>query len=87
MDKNEFLYPYYYNKSKTSPNNKILSIKLQDFSQKVNYTVALENNGKISPREAYKKIEYFWEELKYSKKQLKIINKKRNIHKKEENTK
>ena len=52
---------------------------LQEFSQKVGYTIALESNGKISPYQAYKNIKFLCQKFKYSKKQLKISDEEGNI--------
>lgn len=83
MDKNQFLYPYHNYNGKIKPENLAFNANLQEFSQKVDYIIALETNGKISPHQAYKNIQSLWKKLKYSKKQLKISNKERNISDKE----
>ena len=70
MDKNQFLYPRHHYAGKVKPENLVFNANLQEFSQKVAYTIALETNGKISPHQAYKNIKSLWKELKRSKKNL-----------------
>ncbi|MGH7999708.1 MAG: DUF7219 family protein [Brasilonema sp.] len=71
-DKDEFLYPrsQYYGKSK--PENLIFNAHLQKFAQQVFYIVNLQTAGKLTSEEAYQRIEALWEQLKLSKKQLRI---------------
>jgi hypothetical protein len=45
---------------------------LQEFSQQVNYICNLQTNGKLYPKEAYKKIKTLWKQLKSTKKQLDV---------------
>ena len=72
MDKNQFLYPRHHYYGKVQPENQVFNANLQEFSQRVSYTCALESSGKISPFQAYKNIKFLWKELKRSKKQLSI---------------
>ncbi|CEJ45030.1 DUF7219 family protein [Umezakia ovalisporum] len=69
-DKNQFIYPRsaYYGQFK--PENILFNAKLQEFAQKVTYISSLETSGKITPQQAYQKIETLWQNLKGSKKQL-----------------
>ncbi len=54
------------------PENLVFNANLQEFAQKVSYITALETSGKLSPYEAYKKIQALWKQLKESKKELGI---------------
>lgn len=72
VDKNEFLYPHYSYRGEVRPENLVFNANLQEFSQRVKYTCALETNGKISPDRAYQNIKSYWKQLKRSKKQLGI---------------
>lgn len=67
IDKNEFLYPHYPYRGKVQPENLVFNANLQEFSQRVNYTCALQTNGKLSPYQAYKNIKSYWKQLKRSK--------------------
>ncbi|MEG3437353.1 hypothetical protein V0288_09505 [Pannus brasiliensis CCIBt3594] len=66
-EKENFLFPRsrYYGEFK--PENLAFNANLQEFAQKVSYICNLETAGKISNREAYKKIKALWRELKQSK--------------------
>ena len=72
MDKNQFLHPRYPYHGKFNSENLVFNANLQEFYQKVGYTIALESNGKIPPYQAYKNIKSLWKKLKQSKKQLNI---------------
>lgn len=71
-DKDEFLYPRgrYYGQVK--PENLVFNANLQKFAQQIGYIVSLQTGGKLSPEEAYQQIEALWQQLKLSKKQLRI---------------
>ncbi|WP_036477099.1 hypothetical protein [Myxosarcina sp. GI1] len=71
-DKNKFLYSHHRYNGKVRPENLVFNANLQEFSQRVGYTCALETNGKISPHQAYKNIKSLWKQLKQTKKQLGI---------------
>ncbi|MBN3947662.1 MAG: hypothetical protein V7K14_21225 [Nostoc sp.] len=73
-DKNSFLYPRssYYGEFK--PKNLVFNANLQEFAQKVGYISSLETAGKLSPEEAFGKIEVLWKELERSKNKLAIGN-------------
>lgn len=72
VDKNKFLYPgnRYYGPFK--PANLLFDANLQEFAQRVSYIYSLENSGKLSLEDAYKRIEALWKQLEQTKKQLKI---------------
>ncbi len=70
--KNQFLYPRSCYYGQVKPENLVFNANLQEFAQQVSFISNLESNGKLSPEEAYKKIRFLWEQLKHSKKQLKI---------------
>lgn len=71
-DKDEFLYPRSRYYGQVKPENLIFNANLQKFAQQVGYIVSLQTGGKLSPEEAYQKIEALWQQLKLSKKQLRI---------------
>ena len=68
MRKEEFLYPKSLYHGQFSPLDMLFDNNLQDFSQRISIICALENNGKITPKEAYSRIKSLWKELKKSKK-------------------
>jgi hypothetical protein len=70
MDMQEFLNPRPKYHGYLTPQNLIFNSNLQEFTTKVSYIVALETNGKLTPREAYKQIKCLWKSLKMSKKNL-----------------
>jgi len=72
MEKKQFLYPHHHYSGQVHPENLVFDANLQEFSQRVSYTCALETAGKISPAQAYKNIKFYWQQLKRSKKQLRI---------------
>ncbi|MCC5635453.1 hypothetical protein LC593_06225 [Nostoc sp. CHAB 5844] len=67
QDKNNFLYPRTRYYGQVKPENLVFHTNLQEFAQKVGYITGLETGGKLSPEEAYKRIETLWEQLKHSK--------------------
>lgn len=69
-DKEKFISPYYSYKGEAKPHHIVFDANLQTFSNQVNLISALENGGKISPRDAYYKIKHLWKQLKTSKKEL-----------------
>ena len=71
-DKNGFLYPRSSYYAQVKPKNLIFNANLQEFAQKVSYITSLETGGKISPEEAFCKIEALWKHLEGSKNKLKI---------------
>ena len=72
--RNSFLYPRSRYYGAFTPENLAFSANLQEFAQKVSYIAALETGGKLSPEEAYHKIEALWNQLKQSKHELAIGN-------------
>lgn len=71
-DLSDFLYhPHHYHGS-FSPENLVFDANLQEFSQRVTYICCLEMNGKLSPQEAYEKLQTLWQQLEQSKKELGI---------------
>jgi hypothetical protein len=71
-DKDEFLYPRSRYYGQVKPENLIFNANLQKFAQQIGYIVSLQTGGKLSPEEAYQQIEALWQQLKLSKKQLRI---------------
>ena len=72
MNKDRFLYPHHSYFGEAKSKNIIFNANLQEFSQRVSYTCALETNGKLSPNQAYRNIKSSWKQLKRAKKQLGI---------------
>lgn len=69
-NKEQFISPYSKYKGKAKPQHIVFDANLQTFSQKVMIISALENNGKISPNDAYDQLKGLWKKLKASKKHL-----------------
>ena len=72
MNKDDFLYPRgrYYGQVK--PENLVFNANLQEFAQRISYICNLETGGKMPPEEAYEQIKTLWQDLKRTKKQLRI---------------
>ncbi len=68
--KEEFLYPRGKYYGEFSLENLVFDANLQEFAQRISYLCNLENNGKISPEDAYNQIKSLWKQLKQSKKEL-----------------
>ena len=71
-DRDSFFLPRTRYRGEFKPENLLFNANLQEFAQKVGYISALETSGKLSPYEAYKKIQALWKDLKHSKKELGI---------------
>lgn len=71
-DKNSFLYPRNRYHGKFQPKNLVFNANLQEFSQRISYITSLETGGKLSPEEAFSKIEALWKQLEVSKNKLGI---------------
>ncbi len=71
-DQDNFLYPHYHYRGKVKPENLVFNSNLQEFAQKVGYICSLQTGGKVTPEQAYKKIERLWTELQRSKEELGI---------------
>ena len=50
--------------------NWVFDANLQEFAQRISYLCNLENNGKISPEDAYERIKSLWKQLRQSKQEL-----------------
>jgi hypothetical protein len=68
--KESFLYPRSKYWGKFTPENLVFDANLQEFAQRISYLCNLENNGKISPEDAYEEIKRLWKHLQQSKKEL-----------------
>jgi len=66
-----FIYPRSRYYGQVKPENLVFNANLQEFAQRVSYICNLETAGKLSPEESYQ-IRDLWEQLKRSKKQLRI---------------
>jgi hypothetical protein len=72
LDKNKFLHPSDRYHGQFQPKYLLFSANLQEFTQRSSYIYNLQNSGKLSPEDAYNRIEALWEQVKQSKKQLGI---------------
>lgn len=72
VDKNQFLYPSDRYHGQFQPEYLLFNANLQEFTQRASYIYNLQNTGKISPQEAFKRIEILWKQLEQSKQQLGI---------------
>lgn len=70
--KNSFLYPQNRYYGKFSPEYLAFNANLQEFAQKISYISALQTGGKLSLEQAYEQVECLWQQLKQSKKAMKI---------------
>ena len=68
--KEEFLDPRSKYRGDFTPENLVFDANLQEFAQRISYVCSWENNGKISPQDAYEQIKSLWKKLKQSKKEL-----------------
>ncbi|WP_373538871.1 hypothetical protein [Chamaesiphon sp.] len=67
-----FLYPINRYYGDVKPENLAFNHNLQEFTQRTSLICALETGGKLSPEEAYQQIKLLWQELKASKKSLRV---------------
>lgn len=72
QDRHNFLYPHSRYRGQFTPQNLVFDANLQEFAQRVTYICSLETNGKLSPEAAYLEIKEMWQQLKQSKKELRI---------------
>ena len=72
VSKNTFLYPQSRYYGRFSPEYLAFNANLQEFAQKISYISALQTGGKLSPEQAYEQVESLWQQLKQSKKAMKI---------------
>lgn len=72
VDKNQLLYPSDRYHGQFQPEYLLFNANLQEFTQRASYIYNLQNTGKISPQEAFKRIEILWKQLEQSKNQLGI---------------
>jgi hypothetical protein len=63
ISKANFLNPYSRYRGKFTPENLAFDANLQEFAQQVNIICNLENSGKITPEEAYTRIQRLWDQL------------------------
>lgn len=71
-EKDKFLYPRNPYHGEFKPENLVFNANLQEFAQRVSFLCNLETAGKIKPGEAYRQIKEMWQQLKISKKALRI---------------
>jgi hypothetical protein len=70
VEKKQFVYPYRTYHGKETLPHLVFDANLQEFSQRVAIISALENGGKLTPEQAYKKLEALWKQLKASKQNI-----------------
>jgi hypothetical protein len=70
FDKKQFVYPYCNYHGKETLPHLVFDANLQEFSHRVAIITALENGGKLTPAQAYKKIKALWKQLKASKQNM-----------------
>lgn len=66
--KDKFINPRASYSGEFTPENLILDANIQEFANRTGIICALENGGKLTPREAYDQIKQLWAELSRSKK-------------------
>jgi hypothetical protein len=66
--KEGFSYPTGQYYGDFTSDNLRLDTNLQQFAQQIGYFCNLENNGRVSPEDAYHQIKELWQQLKQSKK-------------------
>ncbi|MBD3887551.1 hypothetical protein IFO70_39095 [Phormidium tenue FACHB-886] len=74
MSQANFFYPHAHYCGRVKPENLVFNANLQEFSQQVGIICSLETGGRISPAEAFQRIETLWSQLKYSKEALGIAD-------------
>ena len=76
QSKENFLYPRSRYYGEFSPQNLVFNANLQEFAHRVTLLCGLETGGKLTSEEAYEQIKSLWIELKKSKEELGIGDKK-----------
>ena len=71
-EKHNFLYPRHRYYGHVKPENLVFNANLQEFAQAVSYITSLETNGKLTPEQAFEKIQSLWHQLELSKQGLAI---------------
>ncbi len=69
---NNFLYPYRRYRGAVKPENLVFDANLQEFSQRVSFICNLENNGKLTPEDAFQQLQQLWLSLDQSRRHLGI---------------
>lgn len=72
VSKADFLNPYSRYRGEFTPDNLVFDANLQEFAQQVNVICNLENGGKISPKDAYLRIQSLWDQLTASRQGLEL---------------
>jgi hypothetical protein len=72
----DFIEPRSRYYGQVKPENLVFNANLQEFANRVMFIACLNTNGKLPPAVAYQEIKGLWKELKQSKKQLGIDQKK-----------
>lgn len=67
-----FLYPYRRYRGTVKPENLVFDANLQEFSQRVSFICNLENNGKLTPEDAFQQLQQLWTSLDQSRQHLGI---------------
>lgn len=71
-EQHNFFYPRHRYYGQVKPENLVFNANLQEFAQGVGYISSLETSGKLTPDEAFHRIQVLWHQLKRSKQGLKI---------------
>ena len=74
MDKSlqGYLYPHACYHGLVKPEQLVFNANLQEFAQRVGYISNLHTGGKLSSTDAFQQIHQLWQDLKQSKKQLRV---------------
>ena len=71
-EQHNFFYPRHHYYGHVKPENLVFNANLQEFAQAVSYISSLETTGKLTPEQAFQRIQTLWHELELSKQGLKI---------------
>ena len=72
ISKTNFISPYSRYRGEFTPENLAFDANLQEFAQQVGMICNLENGGKISPEDAYTRIQNLWQQLSQTRDGLDI---------------
>ncbi|MEO0854330.1 MAG: hypothetical protein AAFY15_12630, partial [Cyanobacteria bacterium J06648_11] len=66
----DYLYPYNRYTGRFDPQHLAFNANLQEFAQRVSYVSCLQTGGKLTPEDAFERIEHLWEQLQRSRESL-----------------